>query len=515
LTAIPRTYHPRFNLFTKISIGFGLIIFIIVLLSFTILWRLKPEDQIEYRILPAVLYLEKVFNAEIGATKNYFNTLTSLDNLDSHRVGSDSLNKIIKKAFNDSAKLEMNISEFRKTADSVFRIVTDSLVKNNLKDVMLFHERYLDNIKIELTNSGKKSKSDGEFISAHQEYLSDSIRIQIQKLKLSCLSPLDKALKKNAKPVYTITEISIFLGLIFTIMIVIAIRFAHILTKPIQALQAGTNKVGEGQYETVPITSTDEIADLTQAFNLMSEKLKQLDEMRMAMMSEISHEMRTPLQVIKAGCYSIIHAKDGPQLTQRQRDAVGMIHQASNRINHFVNSFLDIAKMEAGLMKFNFQLLDLVELVTPLIQEAQLIAQMRQIVLLSHADPILPMILDKERISQAVSNLLSNALKYTPDNGKITVNITKLSAGIAEGIKGSESVNIEVQDSGVGIPEADLDKLFNKFYQAKNVPLVNEKGSGLGLALVKLVAEAHGGKVGVKSQVSVGSTFSIILPIKT
>lgn len=486
-----------------------------VLLSFTFLWRLKPEDQIEYQILPAVLYLDKVFSAEIEAAKNYFNTLTSLDSLASHRVGSDSLNKIKRIAFNDSAKLEMNISEFRKTADSVFKIVADSLVKHNLNDVMLFHKRYVDNIKIEMTSSGVKSKGEGEFISVHQEYLSDSIRIKIQKLKLSCLSPLDRALKKSAKPVDPNTEIWIFLGLIVVIMIVIAIKFAQILTKPIQALQAGTKKVGEGQYETVPITSTDEIADLTQAFNLMSDKLKQLDEMRMAMMSEISHEMRTPLQVIKAGCYSIIHAKDGPQLTQRQRDAVGMIHQASNRINHFVNSFLDIAKMEAGLMKFNFQLLDLVELVTPLIQEAQLIAQMRQIVLLSHADPILPMMLDKERMGQAVSNLLSNALKYTPDNGKITVNIIKLSAGVTEGIKGFESVNIEVQDSGVGIPEADLDKLFNKFYQAKNVPLVNEKGSGLGLALVKHVAEAHGGKVGVKSQVSVGSTFSIILPIKT
>ncbi len=112
--------------------------------------------------------------------------------------------------------------------------------------------------------------------------------------------------------------------------------------------------MSEALYETVPITSNDEIAELTVAFNSMSDKLKHLDEMRMQLMSEISHEMRTPLQVIKAGCYSIIHTKDGPTLTQRQRDAVGMIHQATNRINQFVNSFLDIVKMEAGLMKFNF-----------------------------------------------------------------------------------------------------------------------------------------------------------------
>lgn len=244
----------------------------------------------------------------------------------------------------------------------------------------------------------------------------------------------------------------------------------------------------------------------------MSDKLKQLDEMRMQMMSEISHEMRTPLQVIKAGCYSIIHTKDGPTLTQRQRDAVAMISQATNRINQFVNSFLDIAKMEAGLMKFNIEEADLIELLTPLVQEAGLIAQTRQIRLDFYHDPVERLKIDKERLSQAVSNLISNALKYTPDNGTIAVRISKSSGfdGIAP--SGTECVRIEVQDSGVGIPESDLGRLFQKFYQAKNVPLVNEKGSGLGLALVKHVAEAHGGRVSVASKVGSGSTFTMFLP---
>jgi hypothetical protein len=101
-------------------------------------------------------------------------------------------------------------------------------------------------------------------------------------------------------------------------------------------IKAGKTFHWEGKYEAVPISSKDEIADLTHAFNLMSDKLRKLDEMRMELMSEISHEMRTPLQVIKAGCYSIIHAKDSGPLTQRQRDAVGMIHQATNRINSFI-----------------------------------------------------------------------------------------------------------------------------------------------------------------------------------
>ena len=138
--------------------------------------------------------------------------------------------------------------------------------------------------------------------------------------------------------------------------------------------------------------------------------------------------------------------------------------------------------------------------------------QTRQIELEFISDDIPPLLIDRERISQVFSNLLSNALKYTPDNGKITIRMTLSTncGGISKNGKGC--VRIEVQDTGVGIPEADIPKLFNKFYQAKNVPLVNEKGSGLGLALVKHVSEAHGGGVSVKSKVGEGSIFTVELP---
>ncbi|HEV8538339.1 MAG TPA: HAMP domain-containing sensor histidine kinase, partial [Bacteroidota bacterium] len=156
---------------------------------------------------------------------------------------------------------------------------------------------------------------------------------------------------------------------------------------------------------------------------------------------------------------------------------------------------------------------DIVDLLTPLIQEAQLIAQTRQIGLEFLAGEVPVVSIDKDRMTQVFTNLLSNALKYTPDNGKITVRLARIldCPGLAKNGKGC--VHIEVQDTGVGIPDSDLARLFDKFYQAKNVPLVNEKGSGLGLALVKHVSEAHGGKVSVQSQVGVGSKFVVELPV--
>jgi signal transduction histidine kinase len=149
---------------------------------------------------------------------------------------------------------------------------------------------------------------------------------------------------------------------------------------------------------------------------------------------------------------------------------------------------------------------------TPLIQEAQLIGQTRRIKITFDAKEIPPLNMDRERMTQVISNLLSNALKYTPEGGTIGVAVTAETVCQVQNLNGRGCVRIEVSDSGVGIPEADLKNLFTKFYQAKNVPLVNEKGSGLGLALVKHVAEAHGGSVRVESRVGVGSKFTVILP---
>jgi signal transduction histidine kinase len=476
----------------KFLLGIVLGMILVFLVSFTTFMELRPTHSIEFQIQPLIVDILNIHQTEVNALVKYATTRDAT-------------------AYE---KWAFTSRYFTRYIDSLIRIDGNQESRNELHSILRTNKDLREAVTNRHTTSRMAPDENTEAQWKTSLALLDSIGQHIREYEVMHRPPLATALKQyqDQQENYGWAIGVIVLFIVF-IALGIAPMFASSMTKPIRALRAGTLKVGEGQYETVDVTSNDEVADLTRAFNLMSDKLRKLDEMRMQMMSEISHEMRTPLQVIKAGCYSIIHAKDGPQLTQRQRDAVGMIHQATNRINNFVNSFLDIAKMEAGLMKFNFQMHDLVEIVTPLIQEAQLIAQTRQIVLFSHADSLAPMLLDKERLGQAFSNLLSNALKYTPDNGKITVNIVKVAGTSSESINGKDTVRIEVQDSGVGIPEADLSRLFSKFFQANNVPLVNEKGSGLGLALVKHVSEAHGGHVGVTSQVGSGSTFTIVIPI--
>ena len=303
----------------------------------------------------------------------------------------------------------------------------------------------------------------------------------------------------------------IILILSLIVAMVTAILIARTVIRPIQALKEGTEKVSSGHYDTIPITSSDEIADLTREFNQMSNKLKQLDEMRIQLMSEISHEMRSPLQVIKAGCHMIARSKDAPPLTQKQTDAVALINQAANRIHRFVNSFLDIVKIESGLMQFYFLPTDMLELMTPLVQEAELLGQSRQIKVDFQHDKIRPIAIDRDKMTQVISNMISNAMKYTPADGTTTIRVLK-TFEMNGSATSKEFVRIDVQDTGVGIPPDDLEKLFTKFFQASNKAVVSEKGSGLGLALVKHVTEAHGGKVSVSSRLNEGSTFSVFLP---
>jgi len=491
----------RFPLFGKLITGFLVVILFMVASMVTILLQLKPlvdPDESEFRGLEIAQDIGRTFGAVRESASRFIADGETKDLQNLKLFGS--------KFVADCETLKDHIeNKTDKKPDKKPEIINviDSLIGKSREYVRL------------ITGPDGIGKAGWDEAKAGQErLLSDNIRASMSQVRDYYLGVVVKSFKSlNTQTNVSITGANIILGLSLVVGIALGILIAKTLTRPIQALMAGSEKVGEGQYETVPVTTNDEVAELTIAFNLMSDKLRQLDEMRMQMMSEISHEMRTPLQVIKAGCYSIIHAKDVTPLTQKQRDAVGMIHQATNRINQFVNSFLDIAKMEAGLMKFRFEEANLNDVLNPLIQEAQLIAQTRQIALEFFSTEIPVLRLDKERMSQVFSNLLSNALKYTPDQGKINIRLRLVRD--CDGLSGATGgcVRVDVEDSGVGIPKDDVGKLFSKFYQAQNTPLVNEKGSGLGLALVKHVSEAHGGMVSVESEVGVGSTFSVILPV--
>ena len=219
--------------------------------------------------------------------------------------------------------------------------------------------------------------------------------------------------------------------------------------------------------------------------------------------SSVSHEFKTPLTSIKA----LAERLQGDKVIDpaRMKQYFSLISQNADQLTRLVKNLLNSSKIEEGKFEYDFVLTDIAQLVTEQIQdfgknEVQKATRIRALI----PDDIPPIYVDREALSQALNNLLDNALKFSPMDREIEVRVKK------EG----ENVIIEVADKGIGIPQDELEKVFEKFYQGRNAVKQSAKGTGLGLTLVKHTAEAHGGKISVRSKVGEGSTFSLTLPIK-
>ncbi len=286
------------------------------------------------------------------------------------------------------------------------------------------------------------------------------------------------------------------------ITVLLAFILARTITNPIRVLQAGAARLGRGAFQPIRVSSRDELADLTLAFNEMGEKLRRANEYRAEMMQRIVHELRTPLQSLHSVYYLLSERIAGP-LNEQQQKYVEMLRVNAERITDFTNQFLDLAKIEAGRMQFRRQPTDLSELAEKAVENVRLLTEPHRIAVTFHAERVPAVQVDPEKMTQVMSNLLSNAVKYTPDGGNIGVRV--------EG--GEKKVRVVVSDSGAGIDPEDLPHLFTKFYQAKNAGKARTKGTGIGLALVRAIVDGHGGNVHVESEIDRGSTFSVEIPV--
>ncbi len=288
----------------------------------------------------------------------------------------------------------------------------------------------------------------------------------------------------------------------FIAAIILAVIISRTITKPIKVLIHGTEQIARGSFEPIKVASRDEIAQLAGAVNDMSEKLKKIDEHKSELMQNIAHELRTPFQMILAALYKLNRQETGP-LNEQQIELLESIRKSTTASTNYTNQLLDIAKIDAGMMEYNLKPIDLLSMVKPIVDNARLIASQKEITIILHSEPVPIIVVDEEKIFAVVNNLLSNAIKYTGRGGRITIYVSRV----------RNNAKISVEDSGIGIAQEELAKVFNKFFQAKNASQVSSKGTGIGLALVKAYTEGHGGKVSVKSVIGVGTTFQVELPI--
>lgn len=234
-----------------------------------------------------------------------------------------------------------------------------------------------------------------------------------------------------------------------------------------------------------------------------------LEKMRKDFVANISHEIRTPLSMLQG--YSEALLDDIVVSEEERKDLVQVIYDESLRMGRLVNGFLDIARMEAGHADMNFQEVDLRHVLKRVHRKFQVYAKEREVKLLAELtrDPLMVKEADEDRLEQVLTNLLDNALRHTPSGKSITI------VGRHEVVNGSKYVQLIVRDEGQGVPAEDVPYIFERFYKAdKARKRGSSSGTGLGLAIVKNLIDLHHGRISVESSKSMGTTFTILLPVE-
>jgi PAS domain S-box-containing protein len=230
-------------------------------------------------------------------------------------------------------------------------------------------------------------------------------------------------------------------------------------------------------------------------------ELKRADELKTQFLSIISHEMRTPITPINAQLQLILAGYFG-ELTEKQKNSLEMIQRNTERLDRFIGEVLDISKFEAGVMKFDLIPANLNEIVGNAVETMKIQALNKNLELIFKEDKVPEVVIDKDRITQVIMNLINNAIKFTDAGGVIEV---ELSSDIDHAI-------VKVKDNGIGIKKEDMDRLFKPFQQLDSSYGRKYGGSGLGLAICNRIITYHGGKIWAESEFGKGSSFQFIIP---
>ena len=231
-------------------------------------------------------------------------------------------------------------------------------------------------------------------------------------------------------------------------------------------------------------------------------RLREAEEMKQTLLSVISHELKTPVSIIK-GYAGTLAREDANWDKKTLADGLAVIEEEADRLDRLINNLLEASRMQAGGLKLKASYLDLADMARIVVEKLQATTDNHTITIDIPDD--FPLIRgDHDRLREVLTNLIGNAIKYSPDGGTITV----------QGMLGDgDTVRLSVSDEGIGIPPADHDRIFERFYRVDNRLARQTPGTGLGLYLVKAVVEAHGGRVWVESTAGHGSTFWIELPV--
>jgi signal transduction histidine kinase len=271
------------------------------------------------------------------------------------------------------------------------------------------------------------------------------------------------------------------------------------VARPLHQLRSATRAVATREFsEPLAVAGPTEIRELVEAFNKMAARLREIDRMKDDLLTWISHDLRTPLAAIRWSADLLRTESPGP-LTPKQVRSVEAIQSSSRRLLALVGQIVELGRIRVGKLELDLHPVDLREVITEALEEVRPLADQGRVRLELEMPEDLPSaVADAGRLHQVVANLLSNAIRFTPADGVVTVSAARERAELV----------VRVADTGVGIPEGLVSKIFDPYEQAHR----GRGGSGVGLTVVRGLVEAHGGRVWVESKEGQGSCFVFTLP---
>ena len=285
--------------------------------------------------------------------------------------------------------------------------------------------------------------------------------------------------------------------------LIVALFLSQIITKPITVLSRTMRKMGKGDLSVrVPVRGSGELRELAENYNTMASQLESLDKSRNQFVSNASHELKTPLATMKILLESMLYQPDMPD--ELQQEFLQDMNHEIDRLTGIVTDLLALSQMDSHSVRLKKEETDMTELTEETVRMLQPVAEKRQQTLTVSAEKDLHITGDRSKLAQILYNLTDNALKYTPDEGKIDVTLK------ADG----DNLIWEVKDNGVGIPEEDQKHIFERFYRVDKARSRETGGTGLGLSIVRQLVHLHDGTVSVTSKPGEGTTFTVLFPVK-
>jgi signal transduction histidine kinase len=289
----------------------------------------------------------------------------------------------------------------------------------------------------------------------------------------------------------------------FLLSLVLAFALARWVADPLQQLVLAARNYPSEPMKPVAPRGPHEVQDLARAFNSMTARVDSSQQSQRDFVANVSHELKTPLTSIQGFAQAILdETTDTPEA---RKQAAQIIYNESARMHRMALDLLDLARLEAGTADLKMSAVDVGVLMRSIVEKFSPQAKNAGVDLQVNVSDNLPALhADGDRLAQVFTNLVDNALKFTPAHGEVTLAAKKIGA----------EMELSVTDSGLGVAREALPRLFDRFYQVDASRAGGEgHGAGLGLAIVKEIVQAHGGKIGVRSQVGHGTTFTIQLPL--